>query len=94
MNRIEHLLTILMEEACELAVNTSKANRFGILEQRDLPTSNLERMEAEYNDLFAVVEMIADEGHAMRLSADKIKAKKEKVEKYLIYSAERGTLSQ
>jgi len=98
MNRQEHLLTILGEECSELHQEICKALRFGINEQRDLPTSNLERMQKEFNDLLAMVEMVNDE-----LIMDKSEIilhknpiltamKIEKVEKYLLYSKECGTL--
>lgn len=99
MNRLEHLLTILGEECSELHQEACKALRFGVDEQRDLPTSNLERMQKEYNDLLAMIEMINDEifnvDRAMLLHRDihLINAKREKVEKYLIYSKECGALN-
>ena len=94
MNRLEHLLTILMEECCELAQDTAKAKRFGVNEQRDLPTSNRDRMEKEFNDVFAVIEMLKDEGCILRLDPVAMELKKAKVEKYLKYSAECGTLTR
>lgn len=98
MNRLDHLLVILMEECGELAQDTAKALRFGIYEQRDLPTSNLERMQKEYNDLLAVVAMINEElchgGASTGLCHDVMMrdAKRAKVEKYLEYSGELGRL--
>jgi hypothetical protein len=92
MNRQEHLLVILAEECNEVAQQAAKALRFGIDEQRDLPTSNRERLLHEYNDLMAVVEMLQDEGIYLRAQGTLIEAKKEKVEKYLKYSKELGTL--
>lgn len=95
MNRQEHLLTILGEECAELIQEASKAKRFGINEQRDLPTSNLERMQKEFNDVLAMIEMINDSCGKVVLATDfnLIKLKKEKVEKYLLYSKECGTLN-
>jgi hypothetical protein len=109
MNRLEHLLTILGEECSELHQDICKAMRFGIYEQRDLPTSNAQRIFKEFNDLMAVVEMVNDE--AVKISPIRygiglaerglmyrdeefIAKKKEKVEKYLIYSKECGTLNE
>lgn len=94
MNRLEHLLTILGEECSELAQETAKALRFGIHEQRDLPTSNHDRMQKEYNDILAVIIMLNNEKADIDLYFDPVLTmrKKEKVEKYLLYSKELGTL--
>lgn len=93
MNREQHLLTILMEECCELAQDTAKAKRFGINEQRDLSTSNAERMQKEYNDVLAVVDMLNDEGMDLHRSPKLIREKRAKVEHYLVYSHQCGTLT-
>ncbi len=115
MNRQEHLLTILGEELSELSIECSKlhqqickALRFGIYEQRDLPTSNSQRIFKEFNDLMAMVEMVNEsavktsfaaagvtlgERGIMYKNEDFIKMKKQKVEKYLLYSKECGTLN-
>lgn len=95
MNRSEHLITILGEECSELHQEGCKALRFGVFEQRDLPTSNIERMQKEYNHLLAMVDMVNEEAEATLLYRDEkmIAAKKEKVEKYLLYSKELGTLN-
>lgn len=76
MNKGEHLLTILGEEASELAVQVSKTNRFGMDEQRDLPTSNRERLINEFNDVLAMAEMLNEEfGIGLYRDEDRIKAK-------------------
>lgn len=94
MNRLEHLLTILMEECCELAQDVAKAKRFGIHEQRDLPTSNCERIQKEFNDLLAIIDMLNGEFHlGLYRDVKLVKAKISKVEKYLKYSKECGTLA-
>jgi NTP pyrophosphatase (non-canonical NTP hydrolase) len=93
MNRLEHLLTILCEECNELSQATTKALRFGVNEQRDLPTSNLERMQAELNDLAAMIEMLQDEGLDLNISGVAKALKRRKVEQYLLYSKECGTLT-
>jgi len=100
MNRQEHLLTILGEECSELHQEISKALRFGINERRDLSTSNLERMQKEFNDLLAMIEMVNDElikdksPKILYLNRTLTEAKIEKVEKYLLYSKECGTLNE
>ncbi|HEY9200733.1 MAG TPA: hypothetical protein VIQ81_03965 [Gammaproteobacteria bacterium] len=104
MNRQEHLLTILGEECSELHQELCKALRFGINEQRDLSTSNAERIFKEFNDLLAMVDMVnesvistskgityTDKGIMYR-DESFIEKKKKKVEEYLLYSKECGTL--
>ncbi len=86
------LLVILMEECNELAQQASKAIRFGIDQQRDLPTSNRQRLIAEWNDLIAVVEMLEREGIDLQPDPAAILSKKKKVDRYMSYSSELGTL--
>lgn len=93
MNRLEHLLVILGEECSELHQESCKALRFGVHEQRDLPTSNLDRMTYEYSQLVAMLHMLQDEGVNVRLDYNIVAEKKAKVEKYLAYSHECGTLT-
>lgn len=93
MNKQEHLLTILIEECNELAQQASKALRFGIDEQRDLPTSNRERLNMEYNDLMGVKELLATECEIfLQSNRLMIETKKAKVRKYMQYSKELGVL--
>ena len=94
MTRIEHLLWILAEECAEVAHRASKAARFGmdnIEEGQDL--TNEQRIWVELNDLIAAAEMIADE-YKISVYTDirAIHRKKDKVEKFLKYSEEIGTL--
>ena len=94
MNRLEHLLTILTEECAEVQQATTKALRFGLDEGRDIKVLNSQRMNLEMNDLFAVIEMINDEvGQFMYRDSRLLARKIEKVEKYLSYSKECGTLT-
>lgn len=96
MNKTDHLLVILSEECSELAVQISKALRFGLHEQRDLPTSNRERIQAEYNDLIAVVELLNQHDGSIDLRRDdaRIAAKKRKVKRYLQYSDQLGRIHE
>lgn len=97
MNRIEHLLTIAAEECAEIQQAVTKTLRFGLEEGRDLSAveygSNVERLRYELNDLIAVVEMLEREGLDLSPDHQSRKQKKEKVEKYLLYSEECGTLT-
>lgn len=92
MNRQEHLLVIMAEECSEVAQEIAKALRFGVNEQRDLPTSNLERIQKEFNQLLAMRDMLWDEGVCIRSDMEVRRKKKIKVEEYLNYSRECGTL--
>lgn len=93
MNRTEHLLTVMAEECAEVAQRCSKALRFGLDEvQPGQPLTNEARIWQEMCDLIAVSEMlmaITGSGGINRAAAD---AKKAKVEKFLEYSRECGTL--
>lgn len=96
MKRYEHLLTILGEEAVEVAQRCSKALRFGLHEvEPGQGYSNRERILVEFADFFAVLEMLNTEG-VLDLEeypvAEAIEAKKAKVEKFLTYSRHCGTL--
>jgi hypothetical protein len=95
MNRQEHLLTILGEECSELHQEICKALRFGVNEQRDLSTSNSERMFKEFNDLIAMVDMVNESLGAPVMHVDiSLNARKRaKVEQYLEYSKDCGTLT-
>lgn len=95
MNILEHILTCFAEEGLELAHQISKAKRFGLFEQRDLPTSNAERMQLEYNDLIAMSEILCEYVPGLDLHRDEelIKKKRQKFFKYLNYSDECGTLT-
>ena len=88
VNRREHLLTILGEECSELHKETCKILRFGYDQQKWL------RLQAEYNEILAVMQMLADEGIVVYEHRDIQQAKKDKVEKYLLESKYLGTLTE
>lgn len=96
MNRKEHLITILGEEGVEVSQRCSKAVRFGLTEvQPGQSLDNAERIRGEYIDLLAVMEMLVEEGHVLPVhytDRPAIDAKKAKIEKFLVYSREQGTL--
>jgi hypothetical protein len=96
MTRQEHLLTILGEEAVEVAKRCSKALRFGLDEvQPGQELDNQERLIEEVNDMAAVLQMLQAEGLLPSpLTDDRmIEAKRAKVEHFLEYSKQCGTLS-
>ena len=99
MTREEHLLTIIAEECVEIAKNATKALRFGLDDcEPGKFDSNARQICLECADLQAVLEMLKSSSVTLSLAAESVnlkeamKAKKEKVEKFLAYSAERGRL--
>jgi hypothetical protein len=90
MTRQEHLLLIGMEECSEVAQRLSKALRFGMEEiQPGQSLTNRERIQVEWNDLVAMMRMAG----IKTASIAAINAKQAKVEAFLTYSGECGTLS-
>lgn len=93
MNRREHLLVILMEECNEVAHRASKALRFGLEEiQPGDEKTNAQRISDELNDLVGVAVMLRNEGTIDSVDPTAIAFKTAKVEKFLAYSKECGTL--
>lgn len=94
MNVIENLIDSLGEECAEIAQRCSKANRFGAGEiQPGQPLTNAQRIEGELNDLMGVVAMLNTLG-VLNFTPDpeRIRAKKEKVLKFLDHSKACGAL--
>lgn len=99
MNRKEHLLTVAGEEALEVAHRISKAKRFGLAEvQPGQSLDNAQRILEEWHDLQASVELLMDEGLLPKpdptVSAQAKQAKREKIERFLAYSRQCGTLTE
>jgi hypothetical protein len=104
MTRTEHLLTMVAEECAEVAQRCSKALRFGLSEvQPGQDKTNAQRIMDEVNDFIAVYQMLAGpvvsptsplfRGTPEAFMAA-VKAKQAKIEKFLAYSAECGTLRE
>jgi hypothetical protein len=97
MNRTEHLLTILGEEGVEVAQRCTKALRFSLGEiQPGQGLTNAQRIRGEYIDLLAVMRMLVEEGAIEPVTDDDLpamEAKRQKVEKFLTYSRQCGTLT-
>lgn len=89
------LLTILMEECNETAQRASKAIRFGVNEIQEGQTlTNAERISYEFNDILAVMHMLNKAGLIDKIiDPPAIVLKKVKVEKWLQYSKECGTVT-
>lgn len=99
MNKVEYLLECLAEECAEVIHRKTKLARFGPDEkQSGQDLTNLDRLRAEVCDLFAVLELL-DAAMEPRLFWEDeqmeaaIKAKREKLEKYMDYSRKLGTLT-
>ena len=94
MNRLEHLLFIVSEEAAEVAQRASKCARFGVEDKEpghDL--TNEQRIWGEVNDLMGALELLGEHLGNFGLSREAIDAKKAKVEQFLLYSKNLGTLT-
>lgn len=98
MTRTDHLLWILAEECAEVAQRASKAARFGLDEiQPGQTKTNSGRIKEEFIDLFAVWGMLCREGVVVPIGPNDdspIRMKQARVEKFLDYSYEQGTLNR
>ena len=93
MNRQEHLLTILIEECAEVQKAATKALRFGLRDIKpDGNETNEDDISRELNDVYAMVEMLNYDGLQLHPDVGLRAEKKNRVEKYLLYSEKRGTL--
>lgn len=97
MNRAEYLLTCLGEESAEVGQRVSKALRFGLREvQPGQPLTNDDRICDELRDLIAVAHILHSEGVIgwfMPETGD-VRAKREKIERFMAISREQGVLSE
>ena len=92
-------MTIAVEECGEVAQRITKCMRFGLDEtQTGHEKTNKQRVYYEFCDLLGVLEMLDEEGIIPRPTDEDIQMmkalKKEKIEKYLKYSKEQGTLTK
>ena len=87
MDSLQYLLIVAAEEATEVAHAAHKVIRFT---PHDSHTpggaTNLENLEKEVNDLYAMIEMLADKGIVINRRQELIDAKKRKVSDYMQYS--------
>lgn len=96
MTRNEHLLAIVAEECDEVSQRALKALRFTVSEvQPGQPLDNAQRLVDELNDLIGAVHKLADAGIIPDnwLSYAKVKAKGEKIERFLELSRSLGALT-
>jgi len=94
MNKVEHLLTCLVEECAEVQQAVCKAQRFGLDDgYPGSVTTNAQDIVKECTELIAVVEMLQEEGviTGVGLFSSKYE-KKERVKQYMKYAESRGML--
>lgn len=98
MNKNEYILTCLSEECAEVAHRVAKAQRFTLEEcQPGQERTNAQRIVDEIHDLRAVIDLLYLEGvlpqptPAEEITA--MNAKREKLSKFMAYSAYRGALT-
>lgn len=92
MNEEQFLLGKLAEECTEIAQDALKTQQFGFDScNPDTGLSNVEYLNNELNDLFAILEMLKEGGYYEFIpDSNAIQAKKEKVLKYLEFSKQLG----
>lgn len=93
MNYLDHLLTIVIEEASEVIKDACKAQRFGMGDKepgQDL--TNEERLWNEANDFVGTLELVQDLRGFGGLRREAMEAKKEKIKKYTEISIKIGQL--
>jgi len=99
MTIIEHLLTCLAEECGEVAKPTHKALRFGLDDRdpkrRKAPT-NREEIILEANDFMTIMEILVERGVIPEdwECEERKAAKRKKVDEFLRYAYEAGTLTE
>lgn len=94
---IDHLLTLLQEEASEVIQRSSKAVRFGLADvQLGQPLDNEARLVSEIVDFLTIIDMIEESGFVHMPLAEKMakmmEAKRQKVYAYMNLSRQLGKL--
>lgn len=99
MNRSEHLLTVFAEELGELAVellllqkHILKAQRFGLDGVGEMPVSNRQRIENEWQDLLGSIKKLQDVGVCLLPDINMINKKMERIDEYCGKAVIIGTL--
>lgn len=93
MQAKEYLLIVFQEEAIEVAHGVSKVLRFTANHSfKEGGPTNLEDLNKEYNEMLAMVELLAAEGVCLQRDESIIARKKERVEHYLKHSMSLGVV--
>lgn len=92
MNRKEQLLTILIEECGEVIQAATKALRFGLDDYYKQPPDNKEKISAEMADVMGTFFLLIKEGILDAPEQSLILGREKRIENYLLYSKEKGTL--
>lgn len=89
-NRYQYLMLKLMEECSEISQNASKCFLFGyhsVDPNHPEEGTNKHKLHNELNDLYAIVEELNEKyGLGFVPNPDKIREKKDKMEKYRLLS--------
>ena len=95
VTKTEHLLTCLGEECAEVLQRVSKALRFGLAEiQTGQSLTNAERLTYELCDLLSVAKLLIDSDLIPATDAELIGSKRKKLEAYIRYAEQCGTLKE
>jgi transcriptional/translational regulatory protein YebC/TACO1 len=104
MTRQDHLLVLVAEEATEVALQACKALRFGLEDTKpgEDTATNAVRIVHEFTDLLTVLDMLSKESKFLEETAsnllpsqnERMKVKREKVERLLAYSYTRDRLDK
>lgn len=93
MNYKEYLLVCLAEECAEVIQNCTKIQRFGWHDRNitiENARTNLEELNLEFNDIIAIVQLLAGRGVDIGTDDKLIKAKTERTHKWANYAAQQG----
>lgn len=95
MNKQQYLLVKLMEECAEVQQACSKALIFGLDDQWKNEHSNSQKLTQEMGDLMGVWNMLLVQEADVEIGGytmEMLLAKQEKINEFMQYSKERGTL--
>ena len=95
MDSLQYLLVVTAEEAVEVSHATHKVLRFTPYDSHTPGgPSNLETLEKEVNDFYAMLEMLADRGVVINRRQELIDCKKTRVSEYMRYSQLLGVVKE
>lgn len=99
MNREDYLLTVFTEELSEVIKNVCKAQRFGMHDMNpETEQLNSSAILQEFEEAVAVLEMLQDSKSITlfnpKQTSEIRQAKKNKVEKWIKYSIEKGKYNE